>query len=106
MEDFATVSAVIAVLVGLGGMILAMLRFGPDKTNVVVTYQATVLDDLREENERLSRINATLSKRVAELEVEIEEQKAARHKVEMRLQHLEEIGARFEKQERENHSPE
>lgn len=104
MVDYGTILAVVALLTGVGGMVVAFRKVGPERTNVIVTYQAAVLDDLRTENERLVRINRELEKRVDCLEEEVELERRRRAEVERRLRHLEELGARFERQERERPS--
>jgi uncharacterized protein YlxW (UPF0749 family) len=100
MVDVGTIGAIIALLTGVAGMVIAITKVGPERTNVIVTYQAAVLDDLREENERLQKVNENLASRISELEREVDTQRNKRQEVERRLRHLEELGARFEASER------
>lgn len=68
MLDPATGLSLAAILVGVGGAVVAMFKVGPEKTSIVVSYQAQVLEDIREENHRLLSLNASLTKRVEYLE--------------------------------------
>lgn len=72
--DWPTVG-VITVLGGtLFGGIVAVGKMGPERTSIVVTYQAQALDDLQSENERLIKDNTHLRDRLERIEQKCDRQ--------------------------------
>lgn len=93
--DAATAAAAIAVLVAVGGVIVSFFRIGPERTNIVVTYQAKILDDLQQENNRLLSENnrllgeaADYIERIDALEEQIKLESKQRQQLERRIDHL------------------
>lgn len=66
--ELNSVLTIIALASGLIGAAVAIMRIGPDRTHVVVTYQAQILDDLNAENARLRSENSDLRLRVKSCE--------------------------------------
>lgn len=89
MPDASQVLTGLALASGLTGAVVAIWKVGPERTNVIVTYQTEVLDNLRKENQRLLGVNAELLDRVARLERKAWDEERKRLDVERRLELLE-----------------
>lgn len=73
---------VIALAIGVVGALAAIFKIGPDRTNVVVGYQAQILNDLQQENQRLTGV-------VRELRVENSQQRGEIDSLKQRVEKLE-----------------